>query len=74
MKSFHYTEIVGNIWSDCNFFHKTWNQAYVNMLDKIFVCDVDSTLKLKSKIAISNNDFSIVEILETTKLGTSRKR
>ena len=41
---------------------------------KICVCDVNSTLKLKSKIVVSNNDLSIAEILETTKLETSRKR
>ena len=51
-----------------------WNQDYVNILVKIWVCDVDSTLKLKSKIVVSNNDLSIAEILETTKLETPRKR
>ena len=44
------------------------------MLLNIYVCDVDSTLKLKSKIANSNHDLSVAEILETTKLGASRKR
>ena len=51
-----------------------WNQDYVNILVKICLCDVDSTLKLKSKIVVSNNDLSIAEILETTKLETPRKR
>ena len=44
------------------------------MLLNIYVCDVDSSLKLKSKIAVPNNDLSIAEILEKTKLGASRKR
>ena len=70
----HCTEIVRNTWSHCNFFDKMWNQDYVNILVKICVCDVNSTLKLKSKIVVSNNDLSIAEILETTKLETSRKR
>ena len=41
---------------------------------KIYVFDVVSMLKLKSKIVISNNNVSITEILEITKLVTSRKQ
>ena len=44
------------------------------MLLIIYVCDVDSSLKLKTKIAVSNNDLSIAEIFERTKLGASRER
>ena len=51
-----------------------WNQDYVNILVKICVCDVDSMFKLKSKFVVSNNELSITEISEITKLGTSRKR
>ena len=40
---------------------------------KIYVFDVVSTLKLKSQIVVSNNHLSITEILEITKLVTSRK-
>ena len=43
-------------------------------LMKIRVSDVDSTLKLKSKIIVANSDLSVAEFLETTKLDTSRKR
>ena len=67
-------EIVQNTWSHWNFFHEMWNQDYVNILVKICVCDVDSMLKLKSKFVVSNNELSITEISETTKLGNSRKR
>ena len=34
------------------------------MLLNIYVCDVVSTLKSKSKIVVSNNNLSIAEILE----------
>ena len=44
------------------------------MLLNIYVCGVDSSLKLKSKIAVSNNDLSIAEMFETTKLSASRER
>ena len=56
------------------FFHEMWNQDYVNILTKIYVFDVVSMLKLKSKIVVSNNNVSITEILEITKLVTSRKQ
>ena len=43
-------------------------------LMKIRVSDVDSTLKLKSKITVANSDLSVTDFLETTKLDASRKR
>ena len=43
-------------------------------LMKIRVSDVDSTLKLKSKITVANSDLSVADFLETTKLDASRKR
>ena len=43
------------------------------MLVKSCVCGVYSTLKLKSKITVANNDLSLADFLKTT-LGASRKR
>ena len=43
------------------------------MLVKICVCSVDSTLKLKSKIPVANNDLSLADFLKTT-LDASKKR
>ena len=43
------------------------------MLVKSCVCGVYSTLKLKSKITVVNNDLSLADFLKTT-LGASRKR
>ena len=61
------TKIAGNIWSDCIFFHYTWNQVDVSMLAKNSVLGVDSTLNLKSEITVANNDSSIRDCLKTTK-------
>ena len=38
------------------------------MLVKICVCDVDSTVKLKSKITVVNNVSSFADFLRTVKL------
>ena len=38
------------------------------MLVKICVCDVDSTVKLKSKITVVNNVSSFADFLRTAKL------
>ena len=63
----HCTEIVRNIWNDCIFFHYTWNQVDISMLAKNCVLGVDSTLNLKSKITVANNDSSTRDCLKTTK-------
>ena len=36
------------------------------MFVKNWVCGIDSTLKLKSKIAVSNNDLSLADFLKST--------
>ena len=33
-----------------------------------FVCGLDSTLKLKSKIIVANNDLNFADFLKTTKM------
>ena len=38
------------------------------MLLKICVCGVESTLKLKSKITVANNNLNFADFLKTTKL------
>ena len=38
------------------------------MLVKICVCGVDSTLKLKGKITVANNDLRFADFLKKTKL------
>ena len=38
------------------------------MLVKICVCGVDSMVKLKSKITVTNNSLSFADFLRTTKL------
>ena len=38
------------------------------MLVKICLCGVDSTLKLKSKITVANNDLHFADFLRMTKL------
>ena len=38
------------------------------MVLKICVCGVDSTLKLKSKITVANNNLNFADFLKTTKL------
>ena len=43
-------------------------------LMKICVSDVGSTLKLKIKITVTNNDLRIADFLDRTKLDASRKR
>ena len=44
------------------------------MLVKICVCEVDSTLNLKSKIAFVNNDSSIGDFFKMTKQDDASKR
>ena len=45
-----------------------WNQVDANMLLKICVCGVDSTLKLKSKITVVNKNLSFADFLRMAKL------
>ena len=45
-----------------------WNQVDANMLLKICVCGVDSTLKLKSKITVANKNLSFADFLRMAKL------
>ena len=52
-------KIIQNIWSDYNSLHSTWNQVDVNIVAKICICGVDSTLKLRSKVIVANENLNM---------------
>lgn len=54
-------KIIQNIWSDYNSLHSTWNQVDVNIVAKICVWGVDSTLKLRSKVIVANNNLNMAD-------------
>ena len=54
-------KIIQNIWSDHNSLHSTWNQVDVSIVAKICVGGVDSTLKLRNKVIVANNNLNMAD-------------